>query len=136
MTSNTALLSIGKQRRFIIDSGASYHLIGDDDLTQRERKTFKDLDSPIELQSANGLVTVTQTALIDVRPLDLRVRAHVLPEAQLLLSLGRLIRYNNLRCIWDKAAGVVLQETFGRRRKFICTSHNDVPYLANYVDNS
>ena len=54
-------------RPFLIDSGATYHLIGRDKLTEEEKKhqrvitNFQGNPEPIHLQTANGISTATHT---------------------------------------------------------------------------
>ena len=47
-------------RQFINDSGASFGLVDIKDLTTKEKKTIRKLQNPVQLQTANGEVTVTE----------------------------------------------------------------------------
>lgn len=57
------------ERLFIVDSGASYHLVDEDDLSEWERKTITKLKKPITMQSANGEVTAYRQAIVRVEML-------------------------------------------------------------------
>ena len=43
-----------KTRRFLVDNGASFHLVSKETLSQKERKTFRKIPFPIEIQTRNG----------------------------------------------------------------------------------
>ena len=67
------------ERLFIVDSGASYHLVDEDDLAEWERKTITKLQKPITMQSANGEVTAYYQAIVRVEMLGgLQVKALIL----------------------------------------------------------
>ena len=51
-------------RSFIVDSGASYHMISWKDLTDKEKKTKRLLDHPVELYTANGKVSIKHEVLV------------------------------------------------------------------------
>ena len=79
------------KRLFIVDSGASYHLVDEDDLNGRERKTISKLDKPITMQSANGEVTATHQAIVRVEMLGgLLVRALILRGTATVLGMEPL----------------------------------------------
>ena len=51
-------------RHFIVDSGATMHLISLLWLTKKEMKSLKKLSEPIALQTANGLAWARQTVRV------------------------------------------------------------------------
>ena len=77
----------------IVDSGASYHLVGKDTLSPSELKTIRKMKSPVPLTTAKGIVTVTQEARITVHMLGgVQVWACILPNATVsVLSQGCLV---------------------------------------------
>ena len=55
---NPKALYAAVQRSFVIDSGASYHLIGYKQLTSSEKGAIRPIKEPYRIQSANGIVIV------------------------------------------------------------------------------
>ena len=80
-----------RQRKFIIDSGASYHAIGRKQLTNDEKSRIKRLDQPQPLNAAKELAYAYDYVLVPVRELNnLMVKALILEETPCLLSNGQL----------------------------------------------
>ena len=77
-------------RTFVLDSGASYHLIGLNKLTEKEKATIRPVDEPFRIQSANGAITVEEEAQIYVPALDIWIWAQLLEDCPAVLSLGIL----------------------------------------------
>ena len=48
-----------KGRRYIVDSGAPFHLVSSNDLTEKETNTILPLDRATPIQTANGEVELT-----------------------------------------------------------------------------
>ena len=61
-------------RKYILDSGASFHLVDPETLTEDERATIEKCAS-ITLETANGEVVVNRRCLIYVKELDVCVWA-------------------------------------------------------------
>ena len=78
-------------RNYIVDSGASFHLVSRDELTDQEKSTIIALDEPIPIQTANGEVELNEKCQIFVRDPKVRVWAHILPDTVAVLSLGLLV---------------------------------------------
>ena len=90
-------------REFIVDSGASFHIISKKDLTKSELKTLRPLQQPFMLPPANGDIKANEEALLRVRPLQgEQVTAIVVKEAPALLSLGKLCNKNGFEYHWRK----------------------------------
>ena len=75
------------QRSFVIDSGASYHLIGYKQLTSSERGAIRPIGEPYRIQSANGIVIVDRgknlcpcSEHIGVGPTDARLPTCLVPR--------------------------------------------------------
>ena len=58
MTEPTLKAIYAARRSFVIDSGASNHLIGYSKLTPKEKGSIRPIAEPQRLQSANGIVSV------------------------------------------------------------------------------
>ena len=55
-----------RPRRYIVDSGASFHLVDPRTLTKKEQSTIEDIETPIPIETANGEVTVSQRCRVRV----------------------------------------------------------------------
>ena len=77
-------------RTFVLDSGASYHLIGYNKLTEKEKATIRPVDEPFRVQSANGTITVEEEAQIHVPALNIWIWAQLVEDCPAVLSLGTL----------------------------------------------
>lgn len=85
--------AVSKQsaRTFIIDSGASLHLLSSTDLTVAEKKSLRRLATPLELNTANGEVSVEWEAKVRVKEIGNElVTALLLDDTPAVLSFGRL----------------------------------------------
>ena len=80
----------GHTRHYIVDSGASFHLVSEDTLSTKEIATKVELDAAIEVSTANGEVEITHKCRVYVIELDLWVWAHLLETTVAVLSLGAL----------------------------------------------
>ena len=87
-------------RSYIVDSGASFHLVSRDELTDQE-KTIIALNEPIPIQTANGEVELNEKFQIFVRDLKVRVWAHILPDTVAVLSLGLLVEELRFSYVWN-----------------------------------
>ena len=65
-------------RHYIVDSGASYHMIDIKSLTAKELATRRPVRRTINLQTANGSTSATEEVLVKVQDLKFFVRALVL----------------------------------------------------------
>ena len=53
-------------RAFVIDSGASYHLISYNLLSEEEQSTIRPIEEPSRIQTANGTLTIREEVRIQV----------------------------------------------------------------------
>ena len=70
---------------WVADTGASYHLIGEQDLTATERKRMRRLRKPFPVSTANGIVQIESSVPIRIPELGIRVECSVLPNSPSLL---------------------------------------------------
>ena len=121
-------LNLSRQRTFIVDSGASFHMASRRSLSASEKKTIKSC-APIPINTANGVIYVKQEVRVNVHELGIHVWAYILDADVALLSLGLLCseesgwRYN-----WEP--GELPTLTKGNKVVTCPTSHN-VPTLYN-----
>jgi hypothetical protein len=102
----------GPKRRYLVDSGASFHLTSKESLSQKERKTLRKLPFPLDIQTANGVVTLEWCADVYVHLLQITVTCMILSGTVSVLSLGRIVDDNNFDFAW--------------RHKKVCTLKNNV----------
>lgn len=89
-----------KDREFIIDSGATYHMMDSNELTPEEKRTIKPLISPIPLQAAGGIIVVDECADVYCAEIN-RILNMVLHEgAPPVLSMGKLCAEENCDFNW------------------------------------
>ena len=81
-------------RYFLIDSGASFHVVGRNSLTKSEKDTIYDLKQTIKITTANGIVDVTQAVQVYSKELGLTVHALLMEGNTCVLSMGELCTTN------------------------------------------
>ena len=85
-----------------MDSGASYHTVALEDLTEREYQTIRSLEKPITMETANGEIVADSEADIVIHYLDITVTAVVVPSpTPPLLSVGMLATQSSVKFAWD-----------------------------------
>ena len=106
---------IGKRRYFIVDTGASYHIIHESNLTRGERRSIQDGPETF-ITTANGRITVNKCANVYVDELQSQLIAYVVnksrPWCPPLLSLGML-------CISGKYKYLIITEHLPEGQTFI-----------------
>ena len=79
-----------EEREFVVDSGASMHMISKKDLTSAEVETVTTSRSPMTVITANGEVQANEEATGYVRELDIFLTMKVFEDTPAVLSLGKL----------------------------------------------
>ena len=79
-----------RRREFVVDSGASMHVVSKKDLNSAELETRRTSRSPTTVMTANGEVQTREEATVYVKQLDLFVKVMFLEETPAVLSLGNL----------------------------------------------
>ena len=79
-----------EEREFVVDSGASMHMVSKKDLNSAELETMRTSKSPTTVMTANDEVRTTEGAPVCVKQLDLFVKVMLLEETPAVLSLGTL----------------------------------------------
>ncbi len=64
------VMSLTRLRQLMIDSGASLHLIGMDDLTNEEKRSRYRLTQPIPLQTANNVAWAEEATMVHIHELQ------------------------------------------------------------------
>ena len=79
-----------EKREFIVDSGASMHMISKKDLNSAEMDTLTKSCSPTIVITANGEVQTHEEATVYVKEFDIFLTMTVLEDTPAVLSLGTL----------------------------------------------
>ena len=79
-----------EEREFVVDSGASMHMISKKDLSNAEMDTLTKSCSPTIVITANGEVQTHEEAIVYVKELDIFLTMKVLDNTPAVLSLGKL----------------------------------------------
>ena len=79
-----------EEREFVVDSGASMHMISKKDLSDAEMDTLTKSCSPTIVITANGEVQTHEEATVYVKELDIFFSMKVLENTPAVLSLGKL----------------------------------------------
>ena len=83
-----------EEREFVVDSGASMHMISKKDLSDAEMDTLTKSCSPTTIITANGEVQTHEEAIVYVKELDIFLIMTVLENTPAVLSLGKLCDEN------------------------------------------
>ena len=79
-----------EELEFVVDSGASMHMISKKDLNSAEIDTLTKSCGPTTVITANGEVQTHEEATVYVRELDIFLTMKVLEDTPAVLSLGKL----------------------------------------------
>jgi len=113
-------------RRYIVDSGASFHLVDSRTLSKQERSTIYKISDPISIQTANGDVIVDSKVKIFVRELGLHVWAYLHEDTVAVLSLGMLCDDHGYTYNWKPQTWPTLTKG---RQVVTCQPHCNVPFI-------
>ena len=89
-----------EEREFVVDSGASMHMISKKDLSKAEMDTLTKSCSPTIVTTANGEVQTHEEAIVHVKELDIFLTMKVLDNTPAVLSLGKLCDENGYSYEW------------------------------------
>ena len=89
-----------EERKFVVDSGASMHMISKKDLSDAEMDTLTKSCSPTMVITANGEVQTHEEATVYVKELDIFLIMKVLDNTPAVLSLGKLCDENGYFYEW------------------------------------
>ena len=89
-----------EEREFVVDSGASMHMISKIYLNSAEMDTLTKSCSPTTVITANGEVQTHEEATVSVKELDIFLTMKVLENTPAVLSLGKLCDENGYSYEW------------------------------------
>ena len=89
-----------EEREFVVDSGASMHMISKKDLRDAEMDTLTKSCSPTIVITANGEVQTHEEATVCVKELEKFLTLKVIENTPAVLSLGKLCDENGYSYEW------------------------------------
>ena len=89
-----------EEREFVVDSGASMHMVSKRDLNSAELETMRTSRSPTTVMTVNGEVQTREESTVYVKELDLLVTVVLLEETPAVLSLGKLCEDHGYTYHW------------------------------------
>ena len=122
-----------EEREFVVDSGASMHIISRKDLSKAEMETLTKSCSPTIVITANGEVQTHEEAIVYVKDLDIFLTMKVLENTPAVLSLGKLCDENGYSCEWINGQKPHL---FKNGIRIICNTENFVPIVVPGLSSS
>ena len=115
-----------EERDFVVDSGASMHMISKKDLSDAEMDTLTKSCSLTIVITANGEVQTHEQATVYVKELDIFLTMKVLENTPAVLSLGKLCDENGYSYEWINGQKPHLIKDGIR---IICNTENFVPIV-------
>ena len=89
-----------EESEFVVDSGASMHMVSRKDLKSAKLEPVRISKSPTTVVTANGEVLAEEEATVYVRQLDLFVTVMLLEDTPAVLSLGKLCEDHGYNYHW------------------------------------
>ena len=115
-----------EEREFVVDSGASMHMISKKDLSDAEIDTLTKSCSPTIVITANGEVQTHEEAIVYVKELDVFLIMKLLENTPAVLSLGKLCDENGYSYEWINGQKPHLIKD---KIRIICNTENFVPIV-------
>ena len=122
-----------EEREFVVDSGASMHMISKKDLSDAEMDTLTKSCSPTIVTTANGEVQTHDVATVYVKELDIFLTMNVFENTPAVLSLGKLCDENGYSYEWINGQKPQLIKDGIR---IICNTENFVPIVVPGLTSS
>ena len=89
-----------EEREFVVDSGASIHMISKKDLNNTGMDTLTKSCTPTIVITANGEVQTHEETTVYVKESDIFLTMKVLENTSAVLSLGKLYDENGSSHVW------------------------------------
>ena len=122
-----------EEREFVVDSGASMHMISKKDLSNGEMDTLTKSCSPTVVITANGEVQMHEEAIVCVKELGVFLTMKVLENTSAVLSLGKLCDENGYSHEWINGQKPhVIKDGI----RIICNTENFVPIVVPGLTSS
>ena len=122
-----------EEREFVVNSGASMHVVSKKDLNSAQLETMRTSRSPTTVMTANGEVQTREEATVYVKELDLFVTVVFLEETPEVLSLGKLCEDHGYTFIWTSGQKPHLTK---KGKKIQCIISHYVPFAVPGLSES
>ena len=122
-----------EEREFVVDSGASMHMISKKDLSNAEMNTLTKSCIPTIVITANGEVQTHEEAIVYVKELGIFLTMKVFENTPAVLSLGKLCDENGYSYEWINGQKPHLIKDGIR---IICNTENFVPIVVPGLSSS
>ena len=122
-----------EEREFVVDSGASMHMISKKDLSEAEMDTLTKSCSPTIVITANGEAQTQEEAIVYVKELGIFLTMKVLENTPAVLSLGKFCDENGYSYEWINGQKPHLIKNGIR---IICNTENFVPIVVPGLSSS
>ena len=122
-----------EEREFVVDSGASMHVISKKDLSDAEMDTLMKSCSPTIVITASGEVQTHEEATVYVKELGIFLTMKVLENTPAVLSLGKLCDENGYSNEWINGQKPYLIKNGIR---IPCNTENFVPIVVPGMSSS
>ena len=122
-----------EERDFVVDSGASMHMISKKDSSDAEMDTLTKSCSPTIVITANGEVQTHEEAIVYVKELDMFLTMEVLKNTPAVLSHGKLFDENGYSHEWIK---VQKPHLIKKGIRIPCNTENFVPIVVPGLSSS
>ena len=128
-----AASTIRRRGEFVVDSGASMHMVSRKDLNPAELETAKVFKNPTTVVTANCEVLTKEEATVCVQELDFFVTVVLLEDTSAVLSLGKLCEDHWKNYHWTSGQKPHLIKN---GRKIDCNTANYVPFVVPGLSTS
>ena len=122
-----------EEREFVVDSGASMHMISKKDLSEAEMDTLTKSCGPTKVITVKGEVKTNEEAIVYVKELGIFLTMKVLENTPAVLSLGKLCDENGYSNEWIHGQKPHLIKNGIR---IICNTENFVPVVVPGLSSS
>ena len=122
-----------EEREFVVDSGASMHMISKKDVNPVEMDTLTTSRSPTTVITANGEVQTHEEATVYVKELGIFLTMEVLEDTPAVLSLGKLCDEHGYSYEWINGQKPHLIQNSIRIQ---CNTENFVPIVVPGLSTS
>ena len=122
-----------EERMFVVDSGASMHMLSKKDLSSDEVDTLRRSRTPTTVVTAHGEVQTNEEAQVYVEDLNLFVTVQFLEETPAVLSLGKLFSEHGCSYEWKNGETAQLAKN---GKTITCTMDNSVLLVAPGLSSS
>ena len=115
-----------EERKFVVDSRASMHMVSKKDLNSVELETMRKSRSPTTVMTANAEVQTREEATVYGKQLDFFVKVMLLEETPAVLPLGKLCENHGYAYHWTSGQKPHLIRNC---KRIYCNMSNCVPFV-------